>query len=170
VESVEIFKSRREAIFTLIAIPVSVLIAIVMVTLGIWGGVLNLRGDIQPEFIESVGLVLLVTTGVSMMVSAVMWARYLRSLLWTRYVLDSQGITIGTAFAETRVSWHDVEVGEYLRPFDLIRFRSKHIQGDMVIDLPRDERSSDGSLGRRPFIMRLVESKMEGRFKRRWFP
>jgi|SRR6185369_346749 len=169
-ESVEISKSRSDVVFAVIALPFAVLIAVAMIALGIYGLIQYSRGELDPSVEAFIGLVVMTVFGSLICASGYIEVKYRRSLWWTRYVLDSQGIVIGHVPAEHRLSWHDVDSAAYSRLFNTIRLKSKTLPEPLVFAIPRDERAPDGSMGRAPFIMRLLESKMGGRFHRRWLP
>jgi len=169
VQTAEVSTTRFHAIRELIALPIAALIflALLWVSIYLFRQYLGHgRGSAET----------LVPAAATMLVS--IWAlagfyfqfRYRQALLWTSYVLDSQGVLVKDAASSILLPWHDIDSAEYIRLLSAMRIRSKLLHADAMIAVPNEQSAKDGTIGRGPFIMQLVESQCGSRFRRRWFP
>ena len=170
VQSVEVTTTRFRAIRELVALPIAALIflALLWVSISLFRMYLETPDRRAADTLIPAAATLLV----SIWALAGFWFEFRnrQALLWTSYVLDSQGVLVKRSDSSVLVPWHEVDAVEYIRTFSAIRIRSKLLKTDAMIAVPKEQRARDGTIGSGPFIMHLVESQCGSRFKRRWFP
>jgi len=54
--------------------------------------------------------------------------------------------------------------------FSILVLRSALLETPLVVFVPTEERAKDGTIGKGAFVKRLLETKMDARYRVAWFP
>jgi hypothetical protein len=168
-ESVRLQESRLPPFVLVLATVLAVPIPAAFAYVGIW----LIHHHVAEH--QELGKGTLSSGVVMLLVSAFLVVKFwypvrYRAFLSVMYELTSQGVTFTRGSETSFIAWHDFNSAKYSPLFSILVLRSALLETPLVVFVPTEERAKDGTIGKGAFVKRLLETKMDARYRVAWFP